>query len=81
MTRFSSFPFVGFLLAALLLSLPAQAAQYILYAGSYTAGTSKGIEAGVNVDLYIDNAKQMVSGKIGVGGSVRPEPRRGMNDQ
>src|SRR5436190_2384946 len=40
MTRFSTF-----LLAALLLSLPAQAAQYILYAGSYTAGTSKGIYA------------------------------------
>lgn len=40
MTRFSTL-----LLAALLLPLPAFAAQYILYAGSYTAGTSKGIYA------------------------------------
>jgi 6-phosphogluconolactonase len=32
-------------LAALLLPVPAFAAQYILYAGSYTAGTSKGIYA------------------------------------
>src|SRR6185369_12049296 len=40
MTRFSSL-----LLAALVLPLPAKAASYILYAGSYTAGTSKGIYA------------------------------------
>ena len=40
MMRFSTL-----LLAALLLPLPAFAAQYILYAGSYTAGTSKGIYA------------------------------------
>lgn len=33
------------LLSALLLPLPAQAAKYILYVGSYTAGTSKGIYA------------------------------------
>src|SRR3954469_19864147 len=33
------------LVAALLLPVPAFAAKYILYAGSYTAGTSKGIYA------------------------------------
>lgn len=33
------------LCGALLLPLPAQAAKYILYVGSYTAGTSKGIYA------------------------------------
>jgi 6-phosphogluconolactonase len=33
------------LLAALLLPLPAMAAKYIMYAGSYTAGTSRGIYA------------------------------------
>ena len=37
--------FVTLLFAALLLPLPAQAAKYILYIGSYTAGTSKGIYA------------------------------------
>jgi len=40
MMRFSTL-----FLTALLLPAPAMAAQYILYAGSYTAGTSKGIYA------------------------------------
>ena len=40
MMRFSSLLF-----AALLLPVPAHAAKYILYVGSYTAGTSKGIYA------------------------------------
>jgi 6-phosphogluconolactonase len=35
----------SFLLAALLLPAPALAAHYIMYVGSYTAGTSKGIYA------------------------------------
>jgi 6-phosphogluconolactonase len=37
--------FACVLLAALLLPMPAMAAKYIMYVGSYTAGTSKGIYA------------------------------------
>ncbi len=37
--------FIPLLLAALLAPMPALAAHYILYAGSYTAGSSKGIYA------------------------------------